>query len=400
MYSPSYNQIENRAEVLEFMRANNFAVVVTATGGEPRASHLPVLVEERSEGWVIVAHMAKNNPQWEAFFDDEVLVVFHGAHAYVSPRWYEEKERVPTWNYAAVHAYGKVKAFHGAEKRSARPSPNWSRTMTRNGSRTSRSCRPPIWKACSAASWLLKSRSTGSRPAGNSRRTAAGARWNSSPPNSRSPPCPGSATSSRSCACTGSINSADRRPRRGAGRCDHGMVPGQGRTRSPAARKSSAHRRCGQRRQRRDRLGQPRLPVAQPADAQDFPQGAGAQRPGGARVPLALGSGVLGLGLAVPRVLQRRQVRRTPRAQGALRALLAGALGPNRIRLRRCVSPQAGRGDVSLSQRRRPRRRDQEGRADESVRVSVSRARCGGSRAHRPGPGARAHCRRGVFGKR
>jgi transcriptional regulator len=120
MYSPDYNQIENRAEVLEFMRANNFAVVVTATGGEPRASHLPVLIEERGEGLVIVAHMAKNNPQWEAFFDDEVLVVFHGPHAYVSPRWYAEKERVPTWNYAAVHAYGKVTAFHDAgSKRTA-----------------------------------------------------------------------------------------------------------------------------------------------------------------------------------------------------------------------------------------------------------------------------------------
>lgn len=119
MYSPTYNQVEDRAEVLAFMRANNFAVVVTATGGEPRASHLPVLIEERGEGLVIVAHMAKNNPQWEAFFDDEVLVVFHGAHAYVSPRWYAEKERVPTWNYAAVHAYGKVRAFHDAEAKRA-----------------------------------------------------------------------------------------------------------------------------------------------------------------------------------------------------------------------------------------------------------------------------------------
>lgn len=119
MYSPSYNQLEDRAEILDFMRSNNFAVVVTATGGEPRASHLPVLVEEREGRWVILAHMAKNNPQWEAFFDDEVLVVFHGAHAYVSPRWYEEKERVPTWNYAAVHAYGKVKAFHDADSKRA-----------------------------------------------------------------------------------------------------------------------------------------------------------------------------------------------------------------------------------------------------------------------------------------
>ena len=119
MYSPPYNQVEDRAEVLSFMRTNNFAVVVTATGGEPRASHLPVLVEERDGGLVIVAHMAKNNPQWEAFFDEEVLVVFHGPHAYVSPRWYAEKERVPTWNYAAVHAFGKVRAFHEPEAKRA-----------------------------------------------------------------------------------------------------------------------------------------------------------------------------------------------------------------------------------------------------------------------------------------
>ena len=119
MYSPPYNQLEQRPELLAFMRANNFAVVVTATEGVPQASHLPVLVEERADGLVIVAHMAKNNPQWEAFFDDEVMVVFHGAHAYVSPRWYADKERVPTWNYAAVHAYGKVHAFHDAAAKRA-----------------------------------------------------------------------------------------------------------------------------------------------------------------------------------------------------------------------------------------------------------------------------------------
>lgn len=119
MYSPTYNQIENRAEVVSFMRANNFAVIVTATGGEPGASHLPVLIEERGEGLVIVAHMAKSNPQWEQFYEgadaEDVMVVFHGPHAYVSPRWYADKERVPTWNYTAVHAYGKVHAFHAAQ---------------------------------------------------------------------------------------------------------------------------------------------------------------------------------------------------------------------------------------------------------------------------------------------
>jgi len=91
------------------MRTNSFALVVTATGGAPQASHLPVTVADGAGGLVIHSHMAKANPQWQAFFEDEVLVVFSGPHAYVSPRWYEAVERVPTWNYAAVHAYGKVR---------------------------------------------------------------------------------------------------------------------------------------------------------------------------------------------------------------------------------------------------------------------------------------------------
>jgi len=106
MYSPSYNRIEDRPELLAFMRAHNFPVLVTGTGGVLHASHLPVTVHEEGSRFVIDMHMAKNNPQWKEFFDDEVLVVFAGPHAYVSPRWYEERERVPTWNYAAVHAYG------------------------------------------------------------------------------------------------------------------------------------------------------------------------------------------------------------------------------------------------------------------------------------------------------
>ena len=106
MYSPPYNRIGDRAELLEFMRANNFVLLVTGTGGTLHASHLPVTVEDSAAGLKIDMHMARNNPQWQEFFDEEVLVVFSGPHAYISPRWYEQKPRVPTWNYAAVHAYG------------------------------------------------------------------------------------------------------------------------------------------------------------------------------------------------------------------------------------------------------------------------------------------------------
>lgn len=114
MYSPSYNQLENKKEILEFLRANAFPVLVTGTGGVLHASHLPVQVHERDGGIVIDLHMARNNPQWKEFLDDEVLVIFTGPHGYVSPRWYADQERVPTWNYTAVHAYGVPKIVEDA----------------------------------------------------------------------------------------------------------------------------------------------------------------------------------------------------------------------------------------------------------------------------------------------
>jgi transcriptional regulator len=123
MYSPAYNRLENRAELLEFMRANNFVLLVTGTGGALHASHLPVVIEESGERLKLDMHMARNNPQWHEFFDEEVLAVFSGPHAYISPRWYEQKPRVPTWNYAAVHAYGipriitEPQAKHASQRR-------------------------------------------------------------------------------------------------------------------------------------------------------------------------------------------------------------------------------------------------------------------------------------------
>jgi len=119
VYSPSYNRLEDRAELLAFMRANGFPVLVTGTGGALHASHLPVMVHEGDGQIVLDMHMAKNNPQWREFFDDEVLVLFSGPHAYVSPRWYEEQERVPTWNYAAVHAYGVPRLIEDRKARQA-----------------------------------------------------------------------------------------------------------------------------------------------------------------------------------------------------------------------------------------------------------------------------------------
>jgi transcriptional regulator len=132
MYTPSYNRAEDRAEIVAMMRAHNFCLFVTGSGGELHGTHLPCLIDERGEQMVIELHMAKANPQWQQFYDDEVLVAFSGPHAYVSPRWYARAPAVPTWNYAAVHAYGTVKvidearAKHSAQRRLvAAHDPEW-----------------------------------------------------------------------------------------------------------------------------------------------------------------------------------------------------------------------------------------------------------------------------------
>ena len=132
MYSPPYNRVEDRAEVIAFMRANNFPVLITGLGGALHASHLPAMIHEHGGEIVVDMHMAHANPQWHEFFDEEALVIFTGAHGYISPRWYEDVERVPTWNYAAVHAYGVPKiiddraAKHASQRRLvAAMDPQW-----------------------------------------------------------------------------------------------------------------------------------------------------------------------------------------------------------------------------------------------------------------------------------
>jgi transcriptional regulator len=108
MYTPREFE-EQRLDVLhDAMRANPFAALVSGGEGGPVATHLPFILDPaRGEFGTLRGHMARANRQWRAFAGgDEVLVIFGGAHAYISPSWYETDLAVPTWNYVAVHAYG------------------------------------------------------------------------------------------------------------------------------------------------------------------------------------------------------------------------------------------------------------------------------------------------------
>jgi len=90
------------------MRANSFATLISQHDGAPYASHVPMLLQaDAGPHGTLVGHMARANPQWRDFdSSQEVLTIFQGPHAYVSPSWYETELSVPTWNYAVVHAYG------------------------------------------------------------------------------------------------------------------------------------------------------------------------------------------------------------------------------------------------------------------------------------------------------
>lgn len=113
MYIPDYHRIEDRALALSFMQENPFATLVSNAGNGLLATHVPVLIKELSGSLEVTGHMARANRHWESFEQGgEALVIFHGPHAYISPTLYESRESVPTWNYAAVHAYGSARTVH------------------------------------------------------------------------------------------------------------------------------------------------------------------------------------------------------------------------------------------------------------------------------------------------
>ncbi|HEX7735366.1 MAG TPA: FMN-binding negative transcriptional regulator [Ktedonobacteraceae bacterium] len=110
MYVPKHFREEDLAVLQTLMRQYSFATLVsTQEDGLPIATHLPVLLEaEPAPYGTLKAHLALGNPQWRALQEErEVLVIFQGPHAYISPSWYEVELSVPTWNYATVHAYGR-----------------------------------------------------------------------------------------------------------------------------------------------------------------------------------------------------------------------------------------------------------------------------------------------------
>ncbi len=118
MYTPKLYREEDREIILEFLKKNNFPALVTHDGEKLIATHLPVeVVETDNDTLKIYSHMSRANPQWKSFGGQEALLIFQGAHTYISPTWYNHVN-VPTWNYMMVHVYGKARVVDGEELKS------------------------------------------------------------------------------------------------------------------------------------------------------------------------------------------------------------------------------------------------------------------------------------------
>lgn len=108
MYIRASQHPRDPADVVEVIREQMFATLVTGLV----ASHLPFVLE----GETLYAHMARANPQ-SALLSGDALVIFLGPHAYISPSWYEDRATAPTWNYVAVHCYGRPRVHDRDETR-------------------------------------------------------------------------------------------------------------------------------------------------------------------------------------------------------------------------------------------------------------------------------------------
>ena len=109
MYIPDAFAETDLAILHDFIKQHSFGLLASQVDGLPFATHLPFLLERTAGQYgCLIGHMARANPQWHQIGHQTALAIFSGPHAYISPTWYEADLVVPTWNYVAVHAYGRA----------------------------------------------------------------------------------------------------------------------------------------------------------------------------------------------------------------------------------------------------------------------------------------------------
>lgn len=111
MYIPKHFKVTDDKEILSFLQANSFGQLVSRHQEQLFSTHLPFLIA--ADVKYLKCHLARQNPQWQDIENQEVLIILPGPHDYISPSWYKTPG-VPTWNYQAIHIYGRCRVFDDA----------------------------------------------------------------------------------------------------------------------------------------------------------------------------------------------------------------------------------------------------------------------------------------------
>ncbi|MBI3715664.1 MAG: FMN-binding negative transcriptional regulator [Betaproteobacteria bacterium] len=146
MYQPAHFKEERVAVLHQLIHENPLGALVSMTAEGLSANHIPFeIVDSPAPYGTLRAHVARANPLWKEAAGKEVMVIFQGADAYISPSWYPSKKEhgkvVPTWNYAVVHAHGPLKVFDDAE---------WLRAFVTKLTERHESALPAPWKVSDA----------------------------------------------------------------------------------------------------------------------------------------------------------------------------------------------------------------------------------------------------------
>lgn len=117
MYCPAhFQEKDGQAALVKLLETHPLATIVRSSESGLVADHIPLFYENNK----LIGHVAKANPLWQTAPNSEILVIFQGTDAYISPSRYASKQTthkvVPTWNYTAVHVYGRLSAILDSQK--------------------------------------------------------------------------------------------------------------------------------------------------------------------------------------------------------------------------------------------------------------------------------------------
>jgi transcriptional regulator len=117
MYNPPHFTTTDPTWLDWLAQRHPFGTLVSQVDSAPFASHLPVLYRRADANVTLTGHWARLNPQWNHIESQRVLFIYHGPHAYISPRWYTDPQKqVPTWNYVTAHVYGSIRIVQESEE--------------------------------------------------------------------------------------------------------------------------------------------------------------------------------------------------------------------------------------------------------------------------------------------